>query len=178
MSNLNDDRDAFIATLGLTYEATFVPFSKSRNAGEKYKSLNWVVTLVKGGHSLRTDYMQGIAHVPGYNKFMQGGRTIEVVEREARAAERGEYFGHTLTSFVKGNKIPAPLLRDVLWSLVNDSNVLDYGTFEEWASEFGFDADSHKDEKIYKACLENALRLRVMVDDAALARLRELFQDY
>ena len=58
------------------------------------------------------------------------------------------------------------------------SDVLNAGTFEEWAGDFGYDLDSRNAEKIYRACLDNALKLRAMLGNDALDKLRELFQDY
>jgi hypothetical protein len=58
---------------GITIKSEFVPFSKSRNAsradnnGKPWKSLNWKVTLQRGGRDiLTTDYGAGVAHCPGY----------------------------------------------------------------------------------------------------------------
>lgn len=57
-----------IADLGLTVESRFVPFSQSRNNGEKNFSLNWIVTVKRNGRDvLSTDYMAGMGHCPGYN---------------------------------------------------------------------------------------------------------------
>lgn len=77
----NAKLDAFIATLGLEYTATFVPQSQSRNAEEKTKSLNWRVRVSRSTHdtpqyhpahpsvTIATDYMQGIGHIPTWNKM-------------------------------------------------------------------------------------------------------------
>ena len=57
------------AKLGLTMTADFVPWSLSRNAGEKDPSLNWKITLHKDGRPfLTTDYMAGSGHCPSYNQ--------------------------------------------------------------------------------------------------------------
>jgi hypothetical protein len=65
---------------------------------------------------------------------------------------------------------PDPL--DVIHSLALDSDVLDFPTFEQWASEFGYDEDSRKAEKIYHACLTIGLRMRAALGDAALQELQ------
>ena len=55
------------AELGVTMTAEFVPWSKSRDKGEKHPSLNWVITLHKGGRAfLTTDYSAGCGHCPGW----------------------------------------------------------------------------------------------------------------
>jgi hypothetical protein len=113
--------------------------------------------------------MQGIAHVPGY-KF-NARRTLDEVKREEAAAECGVYI-----SILRGRvSIPAPLLRDVLHCLVSDASVLDYSCFEEWASDFGYDADSREAERVYKECLALALKLRQLID---IDKARDAFRDY
>ena len=176
------DRHALIQALGLEYKAVFVPFSQSRNKAEKHTSLNWVITLAKGRQTLQTDYMQGCAHVPEYNQRERTADTRWYSDYIVHVCETGRYVPRATYEHVrgiwKGQPVPAPLLTEVLYSLVMDSDVLDAGTFEQWAGDLGYDTDSRKAENIYRACLENALRLRVMIGDANLVKLRELFQDY
>lgn len=50
----NDIIDSALADLGLTVDSVFVPFSRSRNKGEKYKSLNWQVTVKRNGRNILT----------------------------------------------------------------------------------------------------------------------------
>lgn len=77
----------------------------------------------------------------------------------------------------KGEAIqPDPL--SVVYSLVMDSNVLDYGGFEGWAAEYGYDTDSRSAESTYRACLEIALQLRAAIGEAGIAALQTAFQDY
>lgn len=46
-----------------------------------------------------------------------------------------------------------PTSADVLSCLLMDATSIDnYGTFEDWCSDFGYDTDSRKVEKIYKDC--------------------------
>jgi hypothetical protein len=175
--------DATIAALGLEYRARFVPQSESRNAKEEQPSLNWSVTITRGRQTLTTDYMQGIAHLPEYNRLAKVQRTKAAHDYLRSCASTGKYSPvpekAAFNSFVMGAKpIPAPLLRDVLYCLVMDAGVLDYSTFEQWAGEYGYDTDSRKAEATYRACLEIALQLRAIVGDDGLRKLQEAFQDY
>jgi len=180
MSDHSEIRAA-IESLGLTIESVFVPFSQSRNKAEKMPSLNWRVTLKRDGREvLTTDYMAGPAHCPAYKRKQRAterpnDRREEIAHEceTGKTARRAQAHGAILS----GKPIlPDPL--DVLYSLTMDSDVLDYGTFEEWAGSFGYEADSRKAESIYRACLEIALKLRNGVGDAGMARLREIFEDY
>ena len=74
--------------------------------------------------------------------------------------------------------IPTPELVDVLYSLVNDAEAIEYNSFEDWAQTFGHDADSRKGEAMYQSCLKIALQLRQLVGKDNLNRLHELYQDY
>jgi hypothetical protein len=47
-----------------------------------------------------------------------------------------------------------------------------------WADTYGYDKDSRSGEKIYRACLEIGLKLRAMIGDQNITKLRDLFQDY
>lgn len=70
---MSDIFAAAVAKHGLAIRAEFIPFSKSRNAGEKDEkgaprySLNWLVTLTRNGRDIiSTEYSAGMAHCPGY----------------------------------------------------------------------------------------------------------------
>ena len=71
-----------------------------------------------------------------------------------------------------------PVLCDVMYSLTMDAEVLDCSTFEEWASDCGYDEDSRKAEAIYKACQDNAKQFAAMFGRSEREQLQELFQDY
>ena len=159
---------AFCDSLKVPYAAQFVPQSLSRNADSEHKSLNWAISF--GG--LQTDYMQGIGHLPGYNF---GNRSVSYQDRVRDfACEQGLQVSSEWPHRV-GKKLAPPLLRDVLYSLVMDSDVLDYPCFAEWAEAFGYDSDSIAAKDVYEACLRNALRLRQLID---LDKARAAFEDY
>ena len=178
------DRNALISELGLTVESVFVPFSQSRNKGEKLPSLNWRITVKKDGRDvLTTDYSAGCAHAPSYKQSGFGRRTLADQARDDQVAwecENGRKFGQ-FDSVNRPATRPAELQPDtvdVLYSLAMDSDVLDAGGFESWAADLGYDTDSRKAEGIYRACLDIALKLRSALGDDGLRRLRDSFQDY
>jgi hypothetical protein len=185
----DEQKQALAATiegLGLTYSARFVPQSQSRNKDEKDPCLNWVVTLGRGRQQIETDYMQGIAHLPGYCHSSAN----KLIEAEAihRAAETGKWnpkhdkaglrAGASWAQMSLEKPIPVPALDAVLYCLVMDANVLNSAGFEDWASEYGYDTDSRSAEATYRGCLEIALKLQAMLGAAGMAKLAEAFQDY
>lgn len=169
---------------GLTVETKFVPLSRSRNAaglGKDHEGkpsrdqlagycLNWTVTLKRDDRSiLTTDYQAGIAHCPSYKQRITTD-VVAAIKSECETGRLGKFGAH--------GYVEPPKAADIVHSLIVDSEVMDYATFEQWAAEFGYDPDSRKAESIYRACLDIALRLRAGLGDAAMAELREAFADY
>jgi len=175
-----------IERLGLSIRAEFVPFSQSRNANEKHRSLNWRVTLVRRTMNenadarfrdiLTTDYSAGIAHCPSYKASVKRlGHQNSVLRsrfidwecengKESHTNEHQSPYGH---------KSILPDAPSVIASLVLDADVLNHGSFEDWAGDFGYDVDSRNAEKTYRACLAIALQLRNGIGKDNLAALAD-----
>lgn len=67
---------------------------------------------------------------------------------------------------------------NVLACIAMDSNVLDAGGFESWASEYGYDSDSRTAESMYKTVLEQALAMRGAFGETGLNELRDATRDW
>ena len=50
----------------------------------------------------------------------------------------------------------------------------DCGTFEEFCSEFGYDTDSRKAEKIYNACVKEFTALQTLYNDEEIEEMQEI----
>lgn len=172
-----EDIKALLDKHGLTVESVFVPWSKSRNSGEKNPSLNWKVTLKHGGRAvLTTDYMAGCGHAPSY----QQRKTYDSKKNVGMECETGFRCRelYTMGAIVPVKNSPIlPDSVDVVYSLLIDSEVLDAGGFEEWAREFGYEEDSREAEKTYNARLKIALQFR-KIGESVISELREAYQDY
>jgi len=171
----------------ITMTTRFVPFSQSRNKAEKYKSLYWLVTIQRNGRDvLTTDYSAGEGHCPAYkkpvtragkvDKYAQRALIDFEVEKGTAARANIDFSGHVYAK-PGGAKIE-PELKDVLHSLVMDSDVIEAGGFESWADNFGFDTDSRKAENIYKACLEIALKMLSGFGHEFLNDAKQAYEDY
>ncbi len=170
--------EAWAAQHGVTMAAEFVPFSQSRNKGEKSPSLNWRVTIKRDGRDIRTtDYSAGCGHCPSSKIVVEGGAYHRKNIKERNIAEECETGKAGINCPNKGKAL-LPDLADVLYSLSMDSSVLDAGGFESWASDYEYDTDSRKAEDIYRACLDIALKLRSGLGETALQELCEACQDY
>lgn len=183
------DLQATIDKLGLLVSSKFIPFSQSRDAKGNYPSLNWEVTLYtlspldgQRRDIVTTLYSAGSGHAPSCNHPDIPERAYRVAyECEHGFKAAGVRWGSKPEAYgAEGNKANAlqPRAQDVIYSLVMDSDVLDAGGFESWASDLGYDTDSRKAEAIYRACLEIALKLRSAIGEAGLTKLREAFREY
>jgi hypothetical protein len=63
-----------------------------------------------------------------------------------------------------------PTEEEVLSCLASDATTPDDG-FEEWAREFGYDPDSRKAERVYKACKRQTEKLRGFLGQPAFEEL-------
>lgn len=82
---------------------------------------------------------------------------------------------YSMGSAVKGPVNP----QDVFSSILLDTSEIENGAdFEEWAGDLGFDTDSRKAERTYKACVAEWESLQAMFSQTEIDGLRELFEDY
>lgn len=71
-------------------------------------------------------------------------------------------------------KAPAPDVESVLWCTVTDSEVLfNRMTFEDFCSDYGYDSDSRKTYKMYKACLEQGQKLNKLLGESLINELQQ-----
>lgn len=77
-------------------------------------------------------------------------------------SEDGKRFALTVPFFMgMGHYGKAPDTATVLNCLISDAgSVEDASSFAEWASELGYDPDSRKAEKIFKACKRGQVHLK------------------
>jgi hypothetical protein len=71
-----------------------------------------------------------------------------------------------------------PTLADVVASLIMDTQAGAYTTFEDFASEMGYDNDSRKAEQIYQACRKTAIAINRMVTTAEYDALCAAVAEY
>lgn len=180
----------------IEYSAEFIPFSLSRSKNNEYKSLNWIVTLKKGGVKLITDYMQGQAHVLNYDVECISPRYKTTLQQQIadKTCESGKVFKyfklHDAIFMVdkKGTKKslgpnstmcqPVPVLKDVIYALLIDSDVLEHVSFKEWAYHTGYDTDSIAANNIYQDCIKIGLNFKPLFTPEEYRQLYISFEDY
>lgn len=178
---MNDALDALLTQHDITVTSVFVPWSKSRNNKEKDRSLNWVITITKAGrHVITTDYMAGIGHCPSYKQnppktYQEHRNYVERIEAETEQGYATKKpLGWQPAVVVDRKKPIVPSTANVIYCFTADASVLDAGGFEDWARDYGYDTDSRKAEKLYRDCLEIALKLRAGLGDELITQLREV----
>jgi len=192
MNTTTDNKQAlreYVDSLGLTYTATFQPRPQPRET-VKHPQLHWLITLTNGKQSAQFPYSQGMGHIKGYHqshKTAYDKRQAEVCYR--LTCETGKLYRPSISgdfpAWATGTQ-PAPDLLDVLYCLVMDASVRHTATYEEWASNYGYDEDSRKGEAIYRACQKQTTDLLRVLGGGTVGRnalerlekLEELFQDY
>ena len=85
--------------------------------------------------------------------------TAEMHEWNSTLSYQGRTFTLPYFMGLAHSDTDKPTATDVINSLVLDSSALDE-TFEEWAGDFGYDTDSRKAEKMYRSCIDYAIRLK------------------
>ncbi len=182
----------------LEYSAKFIPFSRSRNKDNKDKNLNWGITLKKGNAELTAKYTQGQAHVLNYDVDCISPRYRITLQKRItdKTCENGKVYRYSKShdsifpvrekdrrvpsfgSLLSIKSQPIPLLKDIIYSLLTDSEVLEHGSFEEWADCFGYDTDSIKANNIYQACIQTGLRFKQLFTHEEYEQLKISFEDY
>ncbi|NCP98208.1 hypothetical protein GW796_00715 [archaeon] len=178
--------EQFIEENKITVKSKFVPFSLSRNAEEKDKSLNWKVTIMSPKGQYTCDYMKGIGHLPypqttfmNLNAYQASGLKDAIDSAvETGVAKKITLSDKKITFGVGNAQFPDPTLKDILESLSLDANVKDYLRFESWASDFGYNVDSREAEKTYKSCQKAAEGLsKVLGGTEKINKLTELLYE-
>lgn len=168
--------------IGLEYQVSFV--AKEQPADKvKHPRLNWLVTLTRNRRSMTTEYHEGCAFVEGYKQYHKTAYDKRCHDAYIRkVCETGHHWKY-MDSLDYRSKLPSkaqpkPRLAAVLYCLLTDALAIEYGTFEEWAMEYGYEQDSREAERIYRKCVKIGLELRAIMGEGTMTRFRELLQDY
>jgi hypothetical protein len=89
-------------------------------------------------------------------------------------------LGHAYTLFFHQGSAhkESPSIEDVVNCVLLDvAGYLNARSFEDWAAEYGYDTDSRRAQKVYKAVGKQAVGMRQLIG-ADLDWLLEMFQDY
>lgn len=143
-------------------KATFLEMKSNPNMLEdpKNKMYHFEVIIKQDCDTMTTYYSMGCAH--NKRKRRKGVNPESHSHEYYQLADYKDDKNLRLSSelVIKYFVPTVPKCCDILNCLVMDADVLNYPTYEEWGLEFGYDEDSRKGEKIYRDCIQNALKLR------------------
>jgi hypothetical protein len=83
---------------------------------------------------------------------------------------------HVIRVFNEISSLCRPTAYDLLYCLKMDSSAASM-SFEDWASDFGYDTDSIKALATYNACCDNAKKLRLALGTALYSELMDTEND-
>lgn len=129
------------------------------------------------GHALermRVSVKAYLAPKPAH-KWAQYSWTVTLYKQAAsrRGAPRSMRTDYHCGAAFQRDGLPIePQAADVVHCLLSDASARDAGSFEAWADEYGYSADSREAERIYQRCLDTAERLAGFFSVSELERLR------
>ena len=171
MSNeINKAMDSFLLDAGVVFKAVFAGATKQDN----WDCDGWKIAITRNGtyekpatkgiEPITTDYYTGTGHRKQIKKMM----TPAIINKNSIA-----YHEWAKDAF----KAVAPDAAGVLHSLLMDAQAVDQ-SFDDWASDLGYDTDSMKAFRTYGACCAMGRQLRQFFTSAERETLREMLQDY
>lgn len=175
---------AELGKIGFTLAIERGPFGEVE---ENWPCISWIVSLGFNGRVIiETPYSMGIGHIDldkaSLNTTAQRwsddeASMIGAWKRNPYADFKDKHLQAQVAAKLAGYQKVAPLLSDVLHSLLSDGEAYFSGqTFEQWAGDLGYDADSRKAEAVWKTCDATGRKLRAIPDNV-LNKARELLQE-
>jgi len=155
---------------------------------DNWPCISYNVTLsFKGKPVLETPYRMGVGHVK-IAKACPDGSFVNWTEKEQSMiytwqSKPGADFKDKQTQANIAAKLARkqgvkPELADVLHSLLMDGEAFfNAQSFEDWASEYGYDKDSRKAEAIYRQCDAIGRKLAAALPKEIIEQARELVHD-
>ena len=156
--------------LNVEYKCVFLKNGKHFEDDNTTRDI-YTISLTRGSRNYTFEFGQSVMKSQYYQDKIQG-RTY-TLSGDCRTGnyrindiDKYKSGGNNLT-LVKGEE---PSLYDVLACLTT----YDPGTFEDFCSDFGYDTDSRKAEKIYNAVEGEWLKVQSLFNDDELEILREI----
>lgn len=143
----------------------------------------WVATFTnERGHSENFDYFTGSGcgvkwpeklSATHFGMFTENEKCVFNMPSQKRTMilNKGMLCSIAHKLNFKAKWTPDPL--EILWAIARDGDAMQ-STFEDWCSEYGYETDSRKAEKIYRACQDNALRLRKILSADKIQEIAQL----
>lgn len=151
--------NAKLSELNIQYSVVYI----GEVTRDKWQSDSWRVTFKRNGKSFSIDYFTGL-----------GLRKMKPRAIEPTSNKKSIHYH----AWAQINIVPVkPDATGVLYSLFVDSQALDM-SFDNWASDYGYDSDSIKAITIYQQCCKIAKEMQVVFTRKDIESFNELLQGY
>jgi len=153
--------EEFVAEHGIGMDAKLI----TGDPVKEHPMFHWQVSLTIPDHpgSLNLVYRMGSAHVTRDRDWFSWAPRKQLICAVLKRSDAGRWFEKVRGYLGHGQWVyfpKPPEAHDVLQCVALDSQGLEGNpTYEEWASEYGYDPDSREGERIFKACQEQARKL-------------------
>lgn len=175
ITDYNQQAIGFLSATNTEFKATFLKHGKHFDDDKDSRDI-YEIELKRGNRSYKFNFGQSINNSGEYQvvEHLRNKLWCEQTTGGKYALTAKEY--KALNSYGKGKDIlknpnfSAPNAYDVLACLTK----YDPGTFENFCIEFGYDTDSRKAEKIYKAVVNEWQNIAMLFTDSEIEQLQEI----
>ena len=159
-----------------------VVLARISNNRDNWECDSWVIFI--NGESF--EHHTGTGHrntVFGWNTIDKEGRAVcELVNGDykelcKKTKELKRNPNKRATVYEAHSRTCPPTQASVLYGLILDSGGVDQ-SFNNWCSDYGYDNDSIKAQKIYFACQENSDKLHKALSHEQIKTIEEMLKDY
>lgn len=169
MNTVNYQQQAqdFLTKTNTTFKAEFVKFDKHFDDDEYGRDI-YTITLKRGDRVYAFSFGQSLKDSSRYYDtvtkriFSPSGQGLN-----CNVKVTSDTFFKNHCQLIKGEE---PTAYDVLACLTK----YEVGTFEDFCSDFGYDTDSRRAEKIYKAVCDEWMNVQRLFTDEEIEQLREI----
>lgn len=165
---------AYLKAQGIAYTVTFQGTKKS----DDWERDQFVVSFTNGKNSESFEFGTGIGNriEVSKNDYKLSSKQIESV-RALKDLIGTDRLDQTVLELAGKVYAVKPTQASVLYCLFLDA---DCGSesFDDFCDNYGYNADSMKDFKVYQACMETAKKIRKLFTSEQRETLRDMLQDY
>ena len=176
LSSYDIQANEFLTQTNTTFKATFLKHGKHFDNDKETRDI-YEITLSRGNREYKFNFGQSINCSGEYkvrkelqNKIWVTQTTGGKISLNAVEFKALKWINGIEKDILKNPNFEAPTAYSVLACLQK----YDFGTFEDFCSEFGYDTDSRTAEKTYKAVLDEWLNVQKLFTDKEIEILQEI----
>ena len=163
MNEYEQQAQQFLKDTQTTFKAEFVKHDKHFNY-DKFKRDIYKVTFERGNRSFKVMFGQNINSSGKYRSFNHVANDLEQLKKDSG------FSSLTLAHCRVNKNFSEPTAYDVLACL----QVYEIGTFKDFCNDFGYNDDSIKAHKMYKAVCEEYKNVCSLWSEAEVEMLQEI----